>query len=270
MLGWSINLFRIRGIQVALHVSFLLLLGWAGYEGYRDGGVSGMAWSAATMLAFFTCVVLHELGHSFTGMRFGVRVRRILLMPIGGMAQFDSIPRQPRQELLMTIAGPAVNFAIAGLLWLVVDFPDQGDLLGAPASLADLGRYLLAANLVMGLFNLLPVFPMDGGRILRALLATRLPYLRATAVAATIGKVLAIIAAVIALYAGNYLLAVLFAFIFVAGDSEYRAIRNQEAAQAHWEEMMRHLARAPRPPEPPFLEQPPLLPPKAPGGELGP
>ena len=162
-----------------------------------------------------------------------------------------------------------MNFAIAGILWFMVDYPDQGDLLGAPASLADLGRYLLAANLVMGIFNLLPIFPMDGGRILRALLATRLPYLRATAVAATIGKVLAIIAAVIALYAGNYLLMILFTFIFVTGDAEYRAIRHQEAAQAHWEEMMRHLSRAPRA-EPPFLDQPPLLPPKAPEGELGP
>ncbi len=269
MLSWSINLFRIRGIQLALHSSFLLLLGWFAYEGYRDGGVNGMAWSTATTLAFFTCVVLHELGHSFTGMRFGVHVRRILLMPIGGMAQFDSIPRQPRQEILMTIAGPAVNFAIAGLLWLVVDYPDGGDLVRSPASLADLGRYLLAANLVMGLFNLLPIFPMDGGRILRALLATRLPYLRATALAVTIGKVLAIIAAVFTLYIGSYFATAVFTFIFVAGDNEYRMIRRQEEAQAHWEEMMRHLARGPRP-EPPFLDQPPLLPPKAPTGELGP
>lgn len=269
MLSWSINLFRIRGIQLALHFSFLLLLGWAAYQGYMDDGLPGLFWSSATMLAFFTCVVLHELGHSFTGMHFGVHVRRILLMPIGGMAQFDSIPRQPRQELLMTLAGPAVNFVIAGLLWPVVDMA-QWDPSSSLASLGDLGRYLLAANLVMGLFNLLPIFPMDGGRILRALLATKLPYLRATAVAANIGKVLAILAAVIALYAGNYLLAVLFTFIFVSGDAEYRSIRRQEIAQAHWEEMVRHLNRMPPPEEPPFIDQPPLLPPKAPNGELGP
>ena len=270
MLGWSINLFRIRGIQLALHFSFLLLLGWAAYQGYMDDGLRGLVWSSATMLAFFTCVVLHELGHSFTGMHFGVHVRRILLMPIGGMAQFDSIPRQPRQELLMTLAGPAVNFVIAGVLWPFVDM-GQWDPSGSLASLADLGRYLLAANLVMGIFNLLPIFPMDGGRILRALLATRLPYLRATKLAATIGKVLAILAAVAALYAGNYLLTVLFTFIFISGDAEYRTIRRQEEAQAHWEEMMRHLARLPRnSTEPPFLDQPPLLPPKAPNGELGP
>ena len=268
MLGWSINLFRIRGIQLALHFSFLLLLGWVAYQGFEDAGMPGLFWSAATTIAFFTCVVLHELGHSFTGMRFGVNVRRILLMPIGGMAQFDSIPRQPRQELLMTLAGPAVNFVIAGLLWPFVDM-GQWDPSGSLSSLGDLGRYLLAANLVMGVFNLLPIFPMDGGRILRALLATRLPYLRATAVAATIGKVLAILAAVVALYLGNYLLTVLFTFIFISGDAEYRAIRQQEAAQAHWEEMIRHLGRI-RQAEPPFLDQPPLLPPKAPHGELGP
>src|ERR1700733_11281440 len=101
MLGWSINLFRIRGIMISLHFSFLLLLAYVCDEGWKAAGVPGLWWSAAIFLAIFTCVVLHELGHSFTAMHFGVRVRRILLMPIGGMAEFDSIPRQPRHELLI-------------------------------------------------------------------------------------------------------------------------------------------------------------------------
>ena len=137
MLGWSINLFRIRGIQLAVRLGFILS-SWGGSPTTRtwatqDAGVSRHAlWGVATLLVtMFACVVLHELGHCFTGMRFGLRVRRILLMPIGGMAQFDSIPRKPSQELLMTIAGPAVNFVIAGILWLFVDYyPDSGDLLG--------------------------------------------------------------------------------------------------------------------------------------------
>src|SRR5882724_9982488 len=201
MLGWSINLFRIRGIQLAVHFSFVLWLAFAADQGWRDGGFEGLIWGVATLLVYFTCVVLHELGHSFTAMHFGVGVRRILLMPIGGMAEFDSIPRQPSRELLITLAGPAVNFVIAAVLFLFVGVP-QGWPLGDfdyDANLAGFVQLLLSWNLLMGCFNLLPVFPMDGGRIFRALLATRLSYLRATFWAATVGKVLAAIAALIAL-----------------------------------------------------------------------
>jgi Zn-dependent protease len=255
MLGWSINLFRIRGIQLSLHFSFVLLLVYAGYEGWQDEGGTGMAWGVVTLLAFFTCVVLHELGHCFTGMRFGVGVRRILLMPIGGMAEFDEIPRQPSREVLMTLAGPAVNFAIAGLLWCAVSFPPGwGDeTLGLPTSPEELGRLLFVANLVMGVFNLAPVFPMDGGRILRAALATRLPYLRATFWAATVGKVLAVLAAGTALYFHLYLRAALFIFIFAAGELEYRTVRRREFAEAQWREALARLHRPPPAAEPPLL-----------------
>ena len=95
MLRWSINLFRIRGIMMSLHFSFVLLLGYVAYEGWIEAGTPGLVWSTATFLGFFSCVVLHELGHSFTAMRYGIRVRRILLMPIGGLAEFESIPREP-------------------------------------------------------------------------------------------------------------------------------------------------------------------------------
>jgi Zn-dependent protease len=278
MRSWSINLFRIRGIQIAVHLSFFLLLAYYANLGYEQNGFTGMAWSSAMLVAMFTCVVLHELGHSFVGRRFGLQVRRILLMPIGGMAQFDSIPRQPRQELLMTIAGPAVNFAIAGLLWLVVDnYPDSGDLLGPAASLGDLGRFLLGWNLYMGLFNLIPAFPMDGGRILRALLATRLTYLRATLVAAVISKVVASLAIVFFLYlgltgsSGAYFGAALFAFILFAGDAEYRSVRNQDMAEAHWHAMMAELQRRhPTAVPPPLAGEPPLLHPEKGDWELGP
>jgi len=257
MLGWSINLFRIRGIQLAVHFSFILFLAWFAYDGYQDAGVSGALWGAATLLAFFTCVVLHELGHCFTGMRFGLHVRRILLMPIGGMAVFDSIPRKPREELLMTIAGPAVNFAIAGLLCLVAGYPHAGNVLDSPNSLTSFARLLAGWNLLMGIFNLTPAFPMDGGRILRALLATRLPYLRATKWAANIGKVVAGLGIAYGLFTSSYLLAVLFTFILLSGENEYRMLQRQEYAEAHWQAMMEHLARtrAGGPAdEPPLLE----------------
>jgi Zn-dependent protease len=262
MFNWSINLFRIRGIQLALHSSFLLLLAYWAYSGYQDAGLPGMTWSAIELAAFFSCVVLHEMGHSFTGMHFGFRVRRILLMPIGGMAQFDSIPRQPKQELLMTLAGPAVNFVLAALLFAVVQFPDGWDAFPTPVSLGDVGRQLVIANLWMGIFNLVPAFPMDGGRILRALLATRLTYVRATFVAATVAKVLCGAALAYLFYihtelqfAQIILRVVLIAFIFQAGEAEYKMVKQREILEARWREMFAQAAArgVPPPQEPPVL-----------------
>jgi Zn-dependent protease len=233
------NLFRIRGIQLAVHFSFFLLVALFAETGWLEGdGWTGMWFSVGALLAFFVCVVLHELGHSFTAMHFGIRVRRILLLPIGGMAEFEEIPRRPREELLITIAGPAVNFAIAALLWLVFGLPDIDQTLDGlvTVNITGFAQLLLVWNLVMGCFNLLPVFPMDGGRIFRALLARRMNYVRATFIAATVGKVLAVIAATIALYffhAG--LTAVLFTFIFLVGEVEYRAAKRRAAEEAHWQ-----------------------------------
>lgn len=217
------------------------------------GELPGVLWSVATLLAFFVCVVLHEFGHSFTAMHYGIGVRRILLMPIGGMAEFESIPREPSRELLITLAGPAVNFAIAGILWMFVDLAVGPEY---PATILGVSQLLLYANLVMGCFNLLPVFPMDGGRIFRALLAWRMPYLRATFWAATVGKVLAVVAAILAVMIWNsYLTAVLFGFIYFAGEAEYRAVRRREIDDARWREMLARFY-APRPPEePPVLSR---------------
>jgi Zn-dependent protease len=258
MLGWSINLFRIRGIQLTLHFSFVLLLAYAAMEGYEEAGPAGIFWSTALLIAFFTCVVLHELGHSFTARRFGVGVRRILLMPIGGMAEFDSIPRQPGREFLITVAGPAVNFAIAAVLWFAMDSSAELPGTALPASLAEFGWVLLTWNIYMGIFNLVPVFPMDGGRILRALLATRLPYVRATFWAATIAKVLAVIGMIAGFWMRQYLLVALFAFIFFAGEAEYRSLLRREREDAYWREMMTQFHALHRQPaterEPPLLE----------------
>lgn len=253
MLGWSIKLFRVRGIQLSVHASFFLLLAWVAHEGWKTGLWAGMIWHVATLVAFFGCVVLHELGHSFTAMHFGIGVRRILLMPIGGMAEFESIPREPYRELLITLAGPAVNFAIAAGLWVMVDFTVGPDY---PATLVGVSQLLLFANLVMGCFNLLPVFPMDGGRIFRALMAWRMPYLRATFWAATVGKILAVTAAILSVVIwDSYLTAILFAFIYFAGEVEYRAVRRREIDDARWREMLaRYYAPSP-PEEPPILSR---------------
>jgi Zn-dependent protease len=244
------NLFKIRGIQLAVHMTFFLLLAYVAHEGWQAQGGTGLIWSLITVIAFFGCVVLHELGHSFTAMHYGVGVSRILLMPIGGMAEFDSIPREPRKEFLITLAGPAVNFVIAGLLWWpVAQLPDELYLHSFPG----LVYQVFVANLVMGVFNLVPVFPMDGGRILRALLATKLTYLQATKWAAQIGKVLAAVGILLMVFWWHSPLgALLFAFIIMAGETELRAVKRRELEDAHWKVMLDRLYGAPR-------EEPPLL-----------
>ena len=250
------NLFRIRGIQLAVHFSFVLLLAFAAQEGWQDDGWPGLLWGVGTLIAFFSCVVLHELGHSFTAMHYGIGVRRILLMPIGGMAEFDDIPRQPSRELLITLAGPAVNLGIAAVLWVAVGLPGGWPVADYQANATGFGQLLLHWNLVMGCFNLVPVFPMDGGRIFRALLATRLPYLRATFWAASVGKVLAVLGASIALLLFHtWLTAVLFGFIFYAGEMEYRAVKRRELEDAHWRAVLARVYASAQPP----AEEPPVL-----------
>ena len=257
------KLFRVRGIQVAVHYSFFLLLAYVAWEGWRAEAWPGALVSVALVVAFFTCVVLHELGHCFVARRNGIRVPRILLMPIGGMAEFESIPREPRTEITMALAGPAVNFAIVALLWWFVDFSGDTEATVLPVTVGDFVNQLFLANLVMGTFNLLPVFPMDGGRVLRALLAMRLSYLRATFIAASAGKVLALLLAIGALWLNAYLAAVLFLFIFVAGEAEYRAVKRAEMEAAHWRDFW---ARVNLPPPPASVEpaatvgpEPPVL-----------
>jgi Zn-dependent protease len=184
-------------------------------------------------------------------MRYGIGVRRILLMPIGGMAEFDSIPRQPARELWITLAGPAVNFAIAAMLWLLL--PDAPVPESDAMTAVDFGHLLLQWNLLMGVFNLLPAFPMDGGRILRAALATRLNYVRATSWAVGISKVLCVIGFGLAAYFEPMLM-LLFGFIFFVGEMEYRAVKRREIDDAHFRAIMaRQYAFEPPVAEPPVL-----------------
>ena len=257
MLGWSINLFRIFGIQLAVHASFFLLLAYVGYEGWVEGGLPGLLWSVGLIVLFFVCVILHELGHSLTARRYGVRVPRILLLPIGGMAEFDRIPRKPSQELLITVAGPAVNFVLAAVLFALSwrglvnreNIPEY--------SFASLIDQLWLWNLVMGIFNLLPVFPMDGGRIFRALLALKLSYLKATYWAVTVGRVLALgFALLAAFYFKSPVTCVLFIFIFFAGNAEYQQTLRRDQEERYWAEMAR---RAPVVEAAPKGEEPPPL-----------
>jgi len=244
MLGWSIQLFRIRGIRIAVHFSFLLLLAYAAWEGWAENADvrwAGLAANVGFILLLFGCIVLHELGHSFMARRFGVGVSGILLLPIGGMAEFDSIPREPRREFLISLAGPAVNFVIAAGFMPWIGWPADWSGTTIELSARGIGDLILRINLVMGVFNLVPVFPMDGGRILRAVLAARRPYLQATFWAAIIGKVLSVAGVILMLTVwSNPIGALLFAFIFLAGELEYRAVRRQEIEAARLAALLRH------------------------------
>lgn len=239
------NLFRVRGIQLEIHASFLPLIAYVAYEGWsaatgmdRLAHLEELGWSTAYVMLLFVCVTLHELGHCLAARRFGVHVPRILLLPIGGVAEFDSLPRRPRSEILIALAGPAVNFLLAGLLmifaaftknWNPSDFPDSG---------VELLQHLVIMNVVMGSFNLLPIFPMDGGRVLRALLATRLAYMRATSIAVLVGKVVSVAGALAMVFLlKNYIGGVLLAFVFFSGEMEWRALKRTEFEECRGSEI---------------------------------
>jgi Zn-dependent protease len=254
MLGWSMNLFRIRGIQLSIHASFLLLLAYVAWAGWREAQWTGAAWSIGCILALFVCVTLHELGHAIAAGWFGVKVPRIMLLPIGGMAEMETIPRRPREEIIIALAGPAVNYVIIGVLMIFVRFPHGLNWNYIELSPAGFGRYLVLVNIMMGVFNLLPAFPMDGGRVFRALLAMRFTYLRATQIAVAVGKIVALSGATYLIYKGNYLGGVLFVFIIFAGERELRSVARLEQVAAHWREMQARFYQ-----EPPPADVPPRI-----------
>lgn len=221
---WSARLGRFAGIDVYVHVTFLALIAWlAAVYWSATGTLAGVLAGVATILMLFACVLLHEYGHALTARRFGIGTRHITLLPIGGIATLESMPRDPRQEILVALAGPAVNLVIAAIAWaliLAAGLPG-----GAPARLADMGFLptLLTANLALALFNLLPAFPMDGGRVLRALLALRMDRVRATRVAATVGQGLAVGLGLLGLM-GNPILLLIAAFVWIGAGAEAGAV----------------------------------------------
>src|SRR6185503_19517713 len=197
---WSWRLGRIAGIALYVHATFLLLLAWVAISEYQSShDAAAAARGVIFVLAVFAMVVLHELGHALAARRYGVKTRDITLLPIGGVARLERMPREPKQELWVAIAGPLVNVAIAITLFilLVAIRLSKSTFLASQDSFITL---LMRINLFLIAFNLLPAFPMDGGRVLRALLARRLEYVRATRIAARIGQVMAIFFILAGLY----------------------------------------------------------------------
>ncbi len=228
---WSFPLVRVAGSEIRIHLTFFLLLAWFGVAYYQQGGWPAAADGLIYILAVFACVVLHELGHALAARRYGIRTPRITLLPIGGLAELERMPEKPSEEIVVAIAGPLVNVAIAAFLILVLGARFGSDTLAAIDN--PNGGFLAriaAVNVVLVLFNLIPAFPMDGGRVLRALLATRLDRARATQVAATIGQGLAFVFAFIGLIGGNPLLLFIAIFIYLAAGGEAEMTSLQEVA----------------------------------------
>jgi Zn-dependent protease/predicted transcriptional regulator len=220
---------EVAGIAIKIHVTFLLLLAWVAFAQLAQGqDVRAAAEGVGFTLALFGIVVLHELGHALTALRFGIKTRDITLLPIGGVSRLERIPENPWQELLVAFAGPAVNVVLAAGLYAVLR---SGDVpvspAGADASVGILVK-LFWANVALAVFNLLPAFPMDGGRVLRALLATSLDYTRATQVAATVGQIMALIFGFVGLLA-NPVLIFIALFVWIGAAQESSLVNMREA-----------------------------------------
>lgn len=229
---WSILIARPWGVEVRLHLTFLLLLAFFGWQGWRaEETVGGALASMLFQGLVFGCVLLHEFGHVLMARRFGIRTRDVTLLPIGGVARMESTGETPWQELLIALAGPAVNVVLAGLslAWLLV-FPVQTEI-DTEALRAPLPVALLLVNVFLVVFNLIPAFPMDGGRVLRALLSLRGDRVWATRVAASIGKGVALLmgGAVLLGMAGviqfqQPLLLLIAVFVWIGASQEAEAV----------------------------------------------
>src|SRR6267378_4001537 len=216
---WSWKIATVAGIPVRIHVTFFLLLVWLFLAG-ANRGVAQAAEGVAFILAVFGCIVLHEFGHALTGKRYGVVTRDITLLPIGGVARLDRIPRDPKQEVTIALAGPLVNVVIAGALLLYMRLAPGVYDFGDPALFErSFTARLFMVNVFIVAFNLIPAFPMDGGRVLRALLAMRLDYVRATRIAASVGQAMALLFGFLGLF-GNPILILIALFVFIGAGQE--------------------------------------------------
>jgi Zn-dependent protease/CBS domain-containing protein len=222
---WAWKIGKLAGINVYMHATFLLLVGFILVANWAEGHSIAQALSGLVfVLVIFACIVLHELGHAITARRYGIRTRDIVLLPIGGVARLERMPEDPRQELLVALAGPAVNVVIAAVLFALLAALGHPPSLRQAETISWTGHNFLqnvmAVNVWLVLFNLIPAFPMDGGRVLRALLARRMEYTRATQTAAHVGQAIALIFGFLGLFTDPFLLFVaLFVWMGASGEA---------------------------------------------------
>ena len=218
---WSIRLGTAFGIPVFMHLTFLLLLAWVGISHWIQSKSLDAAFAGILfVIAIFACVVLHEFGHALTARRYGIKTRDVTLLPIGGVARLERMPEKPLEELRVALAGPAVNVVIAAALAVWLGLTGRMEPVGRlSVTGGPFLQQLLSVNIFLALFNLVPAFPMDGGRVLRAILATRMEYTRATHIAATIGQTVAFIFGFIGLFYSPFLLFIAF-FVWIGAAQE--------------------------------------------------
>jgi stage IV sporulation protein FB len=229
-MGWSIKLFTLGGTTVRIHPTFFLLLAWVGAIYWLQAGPAEAIRGVVFVSILFVCVVLHEYGHVLAARRYGIRTPDITLLPIGGVASLERIPDKPQQEIVIALAGPVVNLAIALVLFLI--WPG----VVSPLQMTELETPMIArvatANILLAVFNLIPAFPMDGGRVLRALLAFVLGYTRATRVAAIIGMGVAVVFMFVGLF-GSPLLLLIGLFMLIAAGWEAGYVQAREYTRGY-------------------------------------
>jgi Zn-dependent protease len=230
-MAWSFPIGTVKGTVIRIHLTFLLFLLWIGVSHYARGGQRAAVEGLVFITLLFLCVLLHEFGHVFAARRYGVQTPDVTLLPIGGVARLERIPEKPSEELVVALAGPAVNVVIAVLLFLVLGgLPTMDD----GTQVHDPGMGLLErlawVNISLVVFNLIPAFPMDGGRVLRALLAYRLGYARGTRIAAGIGQAVAFALGLAGLF-GNPLLIFIALFVYMGAAAESNAAQMRDASR---------------------------------------
>lgn len=235
----SLKLFSVRGIDIRVHLTFPLILLWAAFQFgvLGGGGLVGALFGITSISLLFVLVTLHELGHSFAALHYGVPVERITLLPIGGVAQLSHMPDKPKQELVIALAGPAVNVALAILLGgtaVLFNISLTNPLTsGISLTFASLFSYIFYYNAILALFNMIPAFPMDGGRVLRAALAMKLDYGRSTQIAASIGRALAVLFGIYGLFNGQFFSVLIAIFIYSGATQEARMVQFRERLRGY-------------------------------------
>lgn len=225
---YAVELGKPFGIRVSVHWTFLLIIAWVVFIDLQQGlNLSQIAYSVLFVLSIFVCVVLHELSHSLMARRYGINTRGITLLPIGGVADLEKMPEDPRQELAVSLAGPLMNVAIALVLWIFLSV--AGAMKLEPGNFQEITHsnffmILMFANIMLAVFNLVPAFPMDGGRVFRSLLALKMSRDDATYVAMNIGKVFAFFIAIWGIYANPFLIFIAI-FIYIGAQREYEMVK---------------------------------------------
>jgi len=227
---WQWKIGRFAGIDVYIHATFLLLIGWVGYSHWLEHRAWGEVLTGILfILALFLCVVLHEYGHALTARRYGIKTRDITLYPIGGVARLERMPDKPIEELWVALMGPMVNVVIAVLLYVYLAL--TGSLVPLSQLTVASGNFferLMTVNIFLVLFNLIPAFPMDGGRVLRAILAMFMDYVRATQVAASVGQGIALIFGFIGLFTNPFLLFIAL-FVWIGASQEASMVQMRDS-----------------------------------------